>query len=138
MKNSGNFSERRKTKRVGVEFIITYKVEKLSQSNRPIPVQMKVRSEEINALMLDLSESGMAILSNYDIPTSTTLLIKFTLINLLATAEERISSIEVSGVVCSNIVLKDSGHRLGISFTQISEEAKTAIINFINMSTGGR
>ena len=137
MANSDNYSEKRKSQRVNVEFIITYKVEKLAQLDKTIQVQMKVSSEEINAIMLDLSESGMAILSSYDIPISTTLLIKFTLINLLATDEERISSIEVSGKVCSNVILKESEHRLGISFIQVTEERKAAIINFIKMSSRG-
>ena len=138
MTNLDNYSERRKSKRVNVEFIITYEVEKFAHSDKPIQVQMKVSSEEINAVMLDLSESGMAILSSYDISISTTLLIKFTLINLLATDEERISSIEVLGKVCSNVILKEQEHRLGISFTQISEESKAAIINFIKISSRGR
>ena len=78
MGNTHKNTEKRKSKRLKAEFIVTYKIDK------PVEVHMWISDREVDALMLDLSESGMAILTNYDIPASTTLVIKFTLINLYA------------------------------------------------------
>ena len=122
MSNTHKDSERRKAARMGVQFIVSYKID------RPAEDHMWVGDKDIDALMLDLSESGMAILTNYDIPVSTILLIKFTLINLYANKDERAHSIEIRGKVLHNVLSEDEKeHRLGISFIQIIKEDKFAI-----------
>ena len=128
MNNINKDSERRSSPRVKVEFILTYKVDKSTEA------QMWIGDREANALMSDLSNNGVAILTDYNIPVSTSLLIKFTLINLYADTEERISTIEVTGEVRSNILSKDNEHRLGIAFTNITQEDKLAISKFVEMT----
>ena len=76
----------------------------------------------------------MAFLTNYDIPASTILLIKFTLINLYADKRERIRSMEITGEVRNNALAEGNEHRLGVSFTQITKEDKSAIDNFVKMA----
>ena len=85
--------------------------------------------------MSDLSESGMAILTNFDIPISTVLQIKFTLINTNARDEKRIRSIEMSGEVRNNTITDKKIHRLGIKFQHINDADKEAISAFVK-STG--
>ena len=121
-------NERRKQRRTKVEFILTYKV------NQPMDIKMLVGNQEVNALMLDLSQQGMAIMTDYDIPVSTLLLIKFTLINLKADGENRISSISLTGLVKNNTFQKIRHHRLGIAFQKIPEEDISAIVDFIKQS----
>ena len=121
-------TDKRRSKRLKVEFIVTYKIDK------PVEVHMWISDKEVNALMLDLSESGMAIVTNYDIPASATLLIRFTLINLYANKDERVTSIKILGEVRYNILTEENEHRLGISFTRITQEDKSAIANFIKMA----
>ncbi len=121
-------SEKRKFARTKVKFIVYYEVDK------PIKVSMWVGDEEINALMLDLSEAGMAIVTNYDIPAETVLLIKFTLINLYADQEKKVKLINMTGEVCNSTLVENDEHRLGISFTEISEEDKSAIADFVKMA----
>ena len=128
MNNINKDSERRGSPRVKVEFILSYKVDKSPEA------QMWIGDREANALMSDLSNNGVAILTDYNIPVSTSLLIKFTLINLYADTEERISTIEVTGEVRSNILSKDNEHRLGIAFTNITQEDKLAISKFVEMT----
>lgn len=128
MGNTHKNTEKRKSKRLKAEFIVTYKIDK------PVEVHMWISDREVDALMLDLSESGMAILTNYDIPASTTLVIKFTLINLYADKDERVTSIKILGEVRYNVLSKESEYRLGISFTQIANEDKHAIAKFIKMA----
>lgn len=124
-KDRYNGPERRKSKRLRVDFIVVYRV------RRPIRLFMVIKNKEVSALMTDLSEGGMAILTDYDIPVSTTLLIKFTLINPPATENERVRMMEITGEVRYNTYLGNNEHRLGICFTHISKEDRTAIVNFI-------
>ena len=128
MKNINKDSERRGSPRVRVDFILTYKVDKSTEA------QIWIGDKEANALMLDLSNNGVAILTDYDVPVSTSLLIKFTLINLYANTDERISTIEVTGEVKSNILSKDNEHRLGIIFTNIAKQERHAISTFVEMT----
>jgi c-di-GMP-binding flagellar brake protein YcgR len=122
-----NGPERRKSARIEVKFVVTYQVHK------PIEVRMWVGNKEVNALMLDLSEQGMAILTKYEIPIASSLAIKFTLINLQADKDRQMHSMEIIGGVRYSYK-EDNEHRLGISFTRISQEDKTAIANFVEMT----
>jgi c-di-GMP-binding flagellar brake protein YcgR len=116
--------ERRSSERIEVKFIVTYQV------HRPMQVRMWIGNKEINALMLDLSERGMAILTKHEMPPSSILAIKFTLINLQAKNEQQIRSMEIMGKVLYSY-LADNEHRLGISFMRLAEEDKSAITRFI-------
>lgn len=129
MSNIYSGPERRKTKRVNAEFIVTYKVDS------PIEVHMWIGHKEIHAVMINLSEIGMAILTNYDIPTSTLLSIKFTLINLAADIDERVRSMEMTGQVRYNALAKTREHRLGIYFTKIIRADQDTIATFSNLIT---
>ncbi|MGD9014999.1 MAG: PilZ domain-containing protein [Candidatus Omnitrophota bacterium] len=122
-----NGPERRKSARIGVKFVVTYQVD------RPIDVRMWVGNKQINALMLDLSEQGMAILTKYEIPVSSSLAIKFTLINLGAEKDRQMHSMEIIGEVRYSYREKNE-HHLGITFTRISQEDKTAIVSFVQMA----
>jgi c-di-GMP-binding flagellar brake protein YcgR len=82
--------ERRKFKRLRVNFTVIFQVD------RPLVARMTLGwRKEVEALMLDLSEGGMAIVTNYNIPPETILSIKFTLINLTLSSARRIRIIEI-------------------------------------------
>lgn len=127
MHNADPGKERRKSKRLKVDFTVTYQVD------RPLVVRMSVGwHHNIYALMLDLSEDGMAISTDFNIPASTILSINFTLINLTAdTEEERMKSMEVTGEVKYNLPTAKGEHRLGIRFSNIAPIDKDTIANFI-------
>ena len=128
MDNAYQGPERRQFLRVEVEFFVTYKVD------RPVEVHAWISNKEINALMLDLSEAGMAIVTNFDIPMTTVLSLKFTLIDLHADQEKQVKLINMTGEVCNSTLVENDEHRLGISFTEISEEDKSAIADFVKMA----
>ena len=120
-------SERRRFKRVPSKFFVTYR------ALDAVEAFMLFNNEEIDALMFDLSEGGMAIATSYDIPIATRLSIRFTLINKRAFNDSNkfraLSDIE--GEVRNNNLLDENQHRLGIQFNSISEEDKLAIVNFV-------
>lgn len=122
--------ERRKFQRTKVNFIVTFQVD------RPPQVRMSVGGLDVDALMLDLSEGGMAISTDYEIPAGTLLYIYFTLINPFRTEDDRVTRMELLGEVrscTSNDNHKQ--HRLGILFSGIKENDKRAIADFIRNDT---
>jgi c-di-GMP-binding flagellar brake protein YcgR len=122
-------SDKRTSKRLRASFTISYHVDK------PMTVVINVGyAREIEALMLDLSEGGMAILTNYDIPVATELSIKFILINRALAGDSRIVKMQAEGRVCYNQLMENEEHRLGIRFTQITDNDKKAIADFIALS----
>ena len=121
-------TERRKYKRLDVNFTVIYRV------NKPLEVRMMVGNKEVDALMLNLSEGGMCLLTDYNIPIQTILFIKFTLINLNAYRNERVKSMQIIAEVRYNIVTQSHLYRLGVCFTEIDEKDKTAIIDFLGMT----
>ena len=120
-------SERRRFERVEVNFLVLYRV------NSPIYVRMKVGDIDVDAVALNLSENGIAILTNYDIPASTIVTIRFTVINDMAvTREKRTKSLVVQGEVRNNNFSREAkSHRIGICFKDLSEEGRTFISDFV-------
>ena len=121
-------ADRRKFKRLKASLIVIYRVHK------PLEALVRIGTREINALMLDLSEGGMAIVTNCNIPVSTILLIKFTLINPYTFDDERIRTMEITGQIRNNALLEKKEYRLGVCFTQIAKEDRIAIANFVKMA----
>ncbi|MBN2120847.1 MAG: PilZ domain-containing protein [Candidatus Omnitrophica bacterium] len=113
--------ERRRFERVAVELTITYHVHK------PISIRMMVGNTQVGAKTFDLSEGGMAITTSRDIPISSILLMKFTLVDKTQTPH----AMSITGQVRYNILIKHEEHRLGIDFTQIKKEDKTIIADFV-------
>jgi len=121
--------ERRRHKRIRARFIVTYKV------NEPLEVVLVINKREISALMLDLSESGMALVSGVDIPAQTIMLMNFTLINTAAFQEsQKVRIMDIKGEVRYNLMISNKEHRLGIRFTRISDDDREAIASFVRLS----
>ena len=128
------FQERRRFKRLNVNFTLTYQVDK------PLYLRMTIGwGKEIDALMLDLSEEGMAITTSYNIPVTTLLSIQFTLINSdEADDQKRVRKMNIVGEVKSNLLLADNDYRLGIHFIQIDAQDRMAIADFVKIAFGKR
>ena len=124
--------DRRRHKRLRVNFVVTYRV------HRPLEVLIMFGNKEYNAFMLDLSEAGMSLLTECDIPSSTILSIQFTLINFNAAREKRAMTMRIAGEVCYNKRAYKKEHRLGISFTEIEEDERQAIASFVTTAFVGR
>ena len=127
-----NEVERRRFKRAKVNFIVVYQVEE------PIALRMKMGvDKEIFAIMLDLGEDGMSLLTNYDIPPEATLSTKFTLIDSSGLSKEFIK-IDALGRIVYNLPLERFEHRLGIQFIRIEKEDRLKIHNFVEISLLGK
>lgn len=125
----GNSLNRRRSERKDVAYTFTYSVEE--------PYDLRISlgvADNVEVLMLNLSDLGMAIVTKDDLPVGAKLILKFNLMNLNLTGDERFRRIEIAGEVTSNIILPDTSHRIGVCFNKISEEDKVAIGEFVRLS----
>lgn len=125
MKDQSKGLEKRKFKRIKVNFTAIFRIDK------PIYVRMMVGNREVDGALLDLSEGGLCILTPFDIPPATVLLIKFVLIDAQGQKEKQIAKMDVVGDVRYNILFAKKEHRLGVSFTQISDKDRKTIAEFV-------
>lgn len=124
--------ERRRFPRLRLHLAVIYQVDK------PLRVRMQVGDREIAAAALDLSEIGMAISTDYDIPIKANLMIKFSLFRVNETGHANFyGPMEIIGEVRSNKLLERDIHRLGISFLYIEEKDKLEIVEFIKSTKNG-
>jgi c-di-GMP-binding flagellar brake protein YcgR len=91
-------------------------------------------ADNLDVLMLDLSDLGMAIVTKDNLPVGAKLLLKFNLMNLKLSGEERLRRLEIKGEVASNVMFPDTSHRIGICFNKVSEEDKAAIGEFVRLN----
>ena len=126
MDNEGLNGERRKFPRLKASISIVYQIDKHSS------VHVLIEDKEVDATTLDLSQEGMAILTELDIPILALLAIEF----MIYKTDEKndfkfYKAIKVSGHVRSNVLLDNDTHRVGIHFSKISDEDKKEISDFI-------
>jgi len=126
MDNTPGGKERRRSERIDVAFTLTYSVEK----SYTLRISLGL-FDNVEAVMVNLSDSGMAIITNYDIPKGAQLYIKFNLINMRLSGDDRWRFMKIAGEAVSNINMPGRNHKIGIHFTRISEEDKAAINSFV-------
>ena len=135
MENDTTGQNRRGSERLDVAFTLVYSVEK------PFSLRISLGlNEQIDALMVNLSDSGMAIITKHDIPLGIGLSMRFNIIDLRLDGDARWKKMEITAEVVSNVILPDSGqvvsHRIGMRFINISSKDKIVIRDFVkrNMS----
>ncbi len=118
--------ERRRFQRANVSFIVIYRV------NEPLQVSMMVGNKEVHAIMSNLSEDGMSMVTNYNIPAATIVTAKFILLNDQAPRQiDRVKTIEITGQVRYSRFIKERAYKMGIHFTNITEADRSFIKEFI-------
>jgi len=128
MENTDNGGEKRRFNRLKVNITVNYQVRK------PIHVRMIVGEEDVEAVTLDLSEGGMAILTTYDLPITTLISMEF-----MVHEEDNSSSFKfyrsifVQGEIKSNVLMGNNKHRIGISFQKMEEEDRLEISRFVQL-----
>ena len=120
-------SERRRFKRVDVSFWVE------SAMNASLTVRMIFGGNDIKATTLDLSEGGMAILSEFEIPKFSIVTVEFNISNNVnAASQDEYRLIKADGVVMYNLFLKErNAYRIGICFIDITPEDSDFIANFV-------
>jgi len=122
-------SDRRRFQRLDVDITVCYRVD------LPLSVRVMVGNQDVDGTMLNLSSGGIALVTRYNIPGGTLLLIKFTLASLNKQGEVSLyGPIEVRGEVRSSTPWESINYRLGISFTEIEQKNKVEIARFVQMA----
>jgi hypothetical protein len=93
--------------------------------------------DDLDAVMQDLSEFGLAFVTQYELSRGSRLQIKFNFINLFLTASQRGRRMEVEAEVSTCKNLGKGNYRIGVSFSHLSEQDKTVIRDFIKRSQFG-
>ncbi len=119
-------SERRKFKRIKVNFTLIYRIDTILSAS-----MMLQGHNAIDALMLDLNQEGIAFLTDSDISVGTIIMLRFTLIDLSANSEGRINNMDMVAKVVSSMKINGGEYRLGLHFTEISPENKNIIAEFV-------
>lgn len=79
---------------------------------------------------MDISEGGVCLLTNYDIPAKAKLCIKFVLLYGHNDNIEHARLLEALGEVRYNNFAREE-HRLGVCFTDIASEDRQVIAGFV-------
>lgn len=119
--------EKRKYPRIGLNTTIRYRIKK------PRSILVLLGDEEIKAAALDLSEEGLALTTERDIPPGANISVNFPLLD--SSVAGHLNSpqpLEVFGQVRSNVPAEGNQHRLGVRFMDIEPGSKDLIRNFVN------
>jgi c-di-GMP-binding flagellar brake protein YcgR len=107
--------EKRTQKRLKVNCTVIYRVDE-SPTTRFV-----VSGKDIEARMVDISQNGMAMVTNFDIPVATRLSMRFALLKVDKEIVRFSGPTEITGEVRSNVPAEADGHRLGIYFTKMKK-----------------
>ncbi|MBD3246971.1 MAG: hypothetical protein GF333_08215 [Candidatus Omnitrophica bacterium] len=119
-------SERRKHSRAKVDFTLTYAFQ------RPFLIQIVMGKREFEAEMVDLSEGGLALLTQERLSDEDRLKIKFTLVNPTVTSmEDRMLEMNITGKIVYQKKAGGGNYRIGIAFEDIASQDKKAICNYV-------
>lgn len=116
------YREKRRFPRVSVQFDLIYKLNNLPE------VRMKIGDQERRASLLSISESGMAIQTDQEIPEATELEMLF---HLIFTDRQTPPMYAVGQVRYSTELPGAKGFRIGIQFINIDEGDRKTISDFI-------
>lgn len=120
-------TDQRRFKRVKINLSVVFRLA------RPAAIRLLVGNKEVRSTMLDLSEDGLSMLTNYDIPKATSLLIKFTLFKVENDDVSFYGPMEILGEVRYNMPLGGNEYRLGIHYKKIKAQDKIEIANFLKI-----
>jgi hypothetical protein len=113
----GSWNDRRRFQRLSMNICVYYRVV------RPVELRIKFGDKDVEAKIIDISSSGMAIITEHNIPASSVLHLKFSLfkINKVNGSAVFYRPLEIKGQVRSNITM-EKNHRLGICFQRYDRE----------------
>lgn len=121
---SGN--DRRRFQRLDLNITILYRVDE------PPAVRMQIGDKDVEATMLNLSEGGMGLVTEYNIPLWSFLSIKFTLSKMdKGGLVKFFGPLKIKGEVRSSVSMEKNEYRLGIRFMELDYQDKGAITDFV-------
>ena len=124
-----SIQDRRRFQRLELNITVYYQIKE------PLNIKVMFGDKEIEAMMLNISAGGMGMLTKFNIPARSTLLIKITLAKM--DKQGKVSfygPMEVVGEVKYNVLEEDKQYRLGIRFIKVERQDQVEITNFVKMT----
>ena len=120
-------SEKRKFVRSRAGFMVTYKVKD------PFEARRDFGEAERDGVANDLSEQGLSLLTDYDLPVGAVIFMKFRLSsNVVFTPEGRSRKLELRGEVRHSLHTQErSTYRAGVRFQNLPADVRTFIAGCI-------
>jgi c-di-GMP-binding flagellar brake protein YcgR len=114
--------ENRKFKRVGASFPVVYNIKS------PFELRVEIGKGELSAVANDLSQGGLSLLTNHEIPPGAVIEIKFRLFNKsMLNEEDRSRKFVLQGEARYCFFNKEKSYRLGIRFMDVSQTDRSFI-----------
>ncbi|MBN1913415.1 MAG: PilZ domain-containing protein [Candidatus Omnitrophica bacterium] len=121
--------EKRKYKRVTASFPVAYVIDQF------LSKELKL-NERVDAVAIDLSQGGMAILTTRYIPAGSVVEMKFVMPQGSYDEEARMTKpIKIIGEVVYSFLLEKKGYRLGIRFLGLKPEEESLIVSFVKANS---
>lgn len=126
-KQDSRRDDRRVFKRMATSLLLMFRVKS------PFEVHLQMRGQEADAVAQDISEGGLGMFTNYEIPAGARVSMKFRISNDAALLEkDSYRAFELEGDVRYTIMVrKEMDYRLGIQFLSASEADRNFITNYI-------
>ena len=118
--------DRRRYTRVKTSIAVMYR------KDAPLDVWVSDTRSESQAQMFDLSEGGIGIITNINVPVAEVLRVKFVLTRVKDQAVNYYGDFALSGQVRYSTLIDENKYRLGIEFIDIDDAASKQIRNFVN------
>jgi c-di-GMP-binding flagellar brake protein YcgR len=119
--------ERRKYRRVKVSLTVAFR------KNEVPNVRIRDDKGENDAVMVDISEGGIAVITTVNVLVGSELLIRFTLLDTSGEMKGFYGDFKLLGKVTSNIIVNKDSYRLGIAFLNVDDRLRQDITNFVNI-----
>ena len=122
IENSGNVN-RREFDRVAASFILDYSIYN--------PSGIFAAKEHESGIMLNLSEDGIAFITERKLDPKTNLQMQFTLMGRDHDGKRQINPMNIKGEVTHNREHAKGEFAVGVKFVGISDRHKDAIVSFV-------
>ena len=113
--------DKRLFRRTPDQFMVSYIVKS------PFEVYVQLNGRECDATAYDISEGGLALATNYDIPMKAVIVLRFTLFTPAGLRKFQIES----EVRYAEPVPSDRSFRLGVRFTSLTPADRAAIVEYV-------
>jgi c-di-GMP-binding flagellar brake protein YcgR len=119
--------EHRKYKRTSAKFMLSYKVSKSLQ------VAIMASESKIDAIMGNISQGGLMMVTQYDLPIDSKLTLSFAVVNDAALHDDdKIKALDIEGVVRSKRQIKHNEFDIGVEFVDPSQEDQKFLAEFVD------
>jgi hypothetical protein len=131
-----SYDEKRKYAREPADSSLQYTVK------APIAVRLKMGNLALPAMICDIGEGGVGVISQFQIPEKTILFLKFTVINTVTPNKEcqecRQRDFVIEGQVCYCRPIDKENYRLGINFLDLAPDDRAFIADYVAIKSASR